>query len=83
MVILCDAKHYQKLKYLIYFKHVSILHFLKLALAFLFLKYLDFYGVWRHTKTTFKTFCPYVELVTKICGTCLQMQTCHQTCRVY
>ena len=42
MVILCDTKHHQKLKHLIFLKHEGIIKFLNLALEFLILKYLGF-----------------------------------------
>ena len=48
MVILCDARHNQKLKYLIFLKYEGILYFLNLALAFLTFKmswYLMVFGI--------------------------------------
>ena len=42
MVVLCDAKHNQKLKYLIFKKRKGALHYLEIALAFWISKYLDF-----------------------------------------
>ena len=54
-----------------FLKHKEILHFLKVALWFWILNCFGFNSVWRCTKLTLKFFHQYIELDTKIRGTCL------------
>ena len=67
MVILCDAKQHQNLKYLGLLKHKGIIHFLKIVLDF-FLNILVLDDVWRRKKLTFKHVHQCVDIVTNICG---------------